>query len=63
MRQLTKNVSLEEANEILKEGLEKNGFISNLSDAKFYVELTHNLNHYLAYFIGMANLYGKENDI
>lgn len=63
MRQLTKDTSLEEANEILKEGLEKNGFISNLSDTKFYVELTYNLNRYLAYFIGMANLYGKENNI
>ena len=61
MKYLNKNTTIEEANEIIKEGLKETGFIlTDKRDIKFIVELTYNLNQYLTYFIAMADLYGEE---
>ena len=58
MKYLRKSQTVEEFNEILKEGL-KNGFIlSDPNDIKLIIELAYNLNYYLTYFI---EAYGKEN--
>ena len=63
MKYLNKDTTIEEANEIIKEGLKETGFIlTDKRDIKFIVELTYNLNQYLTYFIAMADLYGKEED-
>lgn len=63
MKYLNKDTTIEEANEIIKDGLKETGFIlTDKRDIKFIVELTYNLNQYLTYFIAMADLYDKEED-
>ena len=57
---ISKNQTIEEFNEILKEGIENRLILHNADDIKFLIELAYNLDYFLTYFINAANIYGEE---
>lgn len=57
---ISRNQTIEEFNEILKEGIKNGLVLYNADDINIIIELAYNLDYFLTYFKNAANIYGEE---
>ena len=57
---ISRNQTIEEFNEILKEGIKNGLVLHNANDINIIIELAYNLDYFLTYFKNAADIYGKK---
>ena len=57
---INRHQTIEEFNEILKEGIKNGLVLHNADDINIIIELAYNLDYFLTYFKNAANIYGEE---